>query len=242
VVIVSQSIAQRFFPNGDALNRHLSWTDPSEVAWRIVGVAADVDDERVDGQPAMTFYRPVRQFGFGGRLFVRAAGDPHALVPAVTRIIHEIAADQPVERAATLEDIRAEVLSPERVKAFVFSGFAGIALLIALVGVAGVLAFLVSARTRELGMRLAVGCPPQQLLTHVLSEGTTIATIGIAAGALGGFVLARVATRLFTSVQLPGALTVGATAAVLLAAAVVASWVPAARASRIDVIEALRAE
>jgi putative ABC transport system permease protein len=241
VVIVSQSIAQRFFRNGDALNAHLSWTDRKEP-WRIVGVAADVDDEHVVGQPAMTFYRPVQQFGFGGRLFVRASGDPHSLIPTVTRIIHEIAADQPVERPATLEEIRAEVLSPERVNAFVFSGFAGIALLIALVGVAGVLAFLVNARTREFGLRLAVGCQPRRLLTHVLSEGTTIATIGIAAGALGGFVLSRLATSFFASVQLPGALALGAAAGVLLAAAVVASWMPAARASRIDVIEALRSE
>jgi hypothetical protein len=242
VVIVSQSIAQRFFRNGDALNAHLSWTDPREIPWRIVGVAADLDDEHVVGHPAMTFYRPIRQFGFGGRLFVRTSGEPHALVPMVTRIIHEIAADQPVERPATLEEIRAEVLAPERVNAFVFSGFAGIALLIALVGVAGVLAFLVSARTREFGMRLAVGCPPRQLLAYVLSEGTTIAAVGIAAGALGGFVLSRVAASFFTSVQLPGALAAGAAAALLLGAAVLASWVPAARASRIDIIEALRAE
>jgi len=241
VVIVSQSIAQRFFRNADALNAHLSWTDGKE-RWRIVGVAADVDDEHVGGQPAMTFYRPIQQFGFGGRLFVRASGDPHALVPTVTRIIHEIAADQPVERPATLEEIRAEVLSPDRVNAFVFSGFAGIALLIALVGVAGVLAFLVSARTREYGLRLAVGCPPRQLLAHVLSEGTTIAGIGIAAGALGGLVLSRLATSFFASVQVPGVLAVGVAAGVLLAAAVAASWMPAARASRIDVIEALRSE
>ncbi len=109
--------------------------------------------------------------GVAGRLFVRAAGDPYALVPAVTRVIREISADQPVERAATLEDVRAEVLSPERLNAFVFSGFAGIALLIAVVGVAGVLAFSVSARTREFGVRLAVGSAPRQLLARVLSRG-----------------------------------------------------------------------
>jgi putative ABC transport system permease protein len=160
----------------------------------------------------------------------------------VTRTIHEINADQPVERAATLDEVRSEVLSPERVNAFVFSGFAGIALLIAVVGVAGVLAFLVSARRREFGMRLAVGCSPRHLLLHVLSEGTTIAAIGIAAGALGGFVLSRVAAGFFASVQMPGVLAVAAAATVLLAAAVVASWVPAARAARIDVIEALRSE
>src|SRR6058998_1141733 len=156
---------------------------------------------------------PVRQINYGGRLFVHAAGDPYALVPAITRVIRNISAEQPVERAATLEDVRSEVLSPERVNAFVFSGFAGIALLIAVVGVAGVLAFSVSARTREFGIRLAVGSAPRHLLGRVLSEGVVIAAIGIAAGAAGGFVLARAAAGFFGGVQLPGAVPVlGATA------------------------------
>ena len=243
VAIVSQSLAQRFFPNGDALNRHLFLTDSSSSDFgRVVGVVPDVEDEHLAAQPAVTIYRPVRQFGFGGRLFVRTALDPHTLVPPITRTIREIAVDQPVERPATLEEVRAEQLTPERVNALVFSGFAGIALLIAVVGIAGVLAFSVSARTREFGLRLAVGCSPRALLTHVLSEGTAIAVIGIGAGAAGGFVLARVATSVFAGVQLPGALAVGAAAVVLLAAALVASWLPAARASRIDVMEALRSD
>ena len=123
-----------------------------------------------------------------------------------------------------------------------FSGFAGIALLIAVVGVAGVLAFSVSARTREFGVRLAVGSAPRQLLTRVLSEGVVIAAIGIAAGAAGGYVLARVAARLFGHVQLPGAVPVLGAAAVLIGAAIVASLIPAARASRVDVMQALRSE
>jgi len=105
-----------------------------------------------------------------------------------------------------------------------------------------VLAFSVSARTREFGMRLAVGCSPGALLTHVLSQGAAIAAVGIAAGAAGGWAVSRVATKFFTSVQLPGPLAVGAAAAVLMIAALVASWLPAARAARIDVIEALRSE
>ena len=245
VSIVSQSVAQRLFPNGDAVNRHMWWTDPyfgKPVPRRIVGVVADVDDENVVRGPALTVYHPVRQMGVAGRLFVRAAGDPYALVPAVTRVIREISADQPVERAATLEDVRAEVLSPERLNAFVFSGFAGIALLIAVVGVAGVLAFSVSARTREFGVRLAVGSAPRHLLARVLWEGALIAAIGIAAGAAGGYGLARVAARFFEHVQLPGAVPVLGAAAVLIGAAVVASLMPAARASRVDVVQALRSE
>ena len=248
VTIVSQSVAQRLFANGDAVNRHLTWTDPvfsiygKPVPSRIVGVVADVDDENVVPGPALTIYQPVWQMGVAGRLFVHAAGDPYALVPAVTRVIREISADQPVERAATLEDVRAEVLSPERVNAFVFSGFAGIALLIAVVGVAGVLAFSVSARTREFGVRLAIGSAPRHLLAGVLSEGVRIAAIGIAVGAAGGYVLALVAARFFATVELPGALPVIGATAVLICAAIVASLMPAARASRVDVLQALRSE
>ena len=128
--------------------------------------------------PALTIYHPVQQMGVAGRLFVHAAGDPYALVPAGDAHHSRDVGDQPVERAATLEDVRAEVLAPERLNAFVLSGFAGVALLIAVVGVAGVLAFAVSARTREFGVRLAVGSTPRHLLLRVLSEGAFIVAIG----------------------------------------------------------------
>jgi predicted permease len=246
VVIVSQSVAERLFPSGEALDRKMWWVDPyfgpKPLPRRIVGIVADADDENVVGRSAMTVYHPVRQVGVGGRLFVRAAGDPYALVPAVTKVIHGIAPEQAVERAATLEDVRAEVLSPERVNAFVFSGFAGIAVLIAVVGVAGVLAFSVSARTREFGVRLAIGSAPRHLLTRVLSEGLMIAVVGIVAGAIGGYALARAAAKIFDQVQLPGPLTVVAAATLLVAAAIIASLLPAARAARVDVLQALRSE
>jgi predicted permease len=244
VAIVSQSFAQRLFPNGDAINRKLWWgqRDSETAARRIVGVVADVDDENVVGAPAMTVYFPFRQAGLVSRLFVRASGDPYALVPAVTRIIRRLSADQAVERAATLEDVRGEVLAPERLNTFVVSGFAGIALLIAVVGVSGVLAFSVSARTREFGIRLAVGSAPRHLLMRVLLEGASIVAFGIAAGAAGGYAFASVASSYLENVRLPGALPVLGAATVLAVAAIVASLMPAARASRVDVLRALRSE
>ena len=249
VVIVSQSLAQRMFPGGDAVNRHLMWTDPvikfidvSGGPRRIVGVVPDVDDENVIPAPAMAVYHPYEQEIFGGRVFVRARTDPYALVPPITRIIRELSAEQPVERAATLEDVRAEVLAPDRLNALVFGGFAMVALTIAVVGVAGVLAFSVSARTREFGVRLAVGSAPRHLLTRVLGEGAVIGVSGIAAGAAGGIVLARIVGSYITDVQLPGPLATVGAAAILVAAAVLASLMPAARASRVDVMQALRSE
>ena len=245
VAIVNQSVAQRLFPNGDALNRRLTPTNlgtnlGNPETSRIIGIVADVDDDNVVQEPSMIVYYPL---GHGGsRLFVRASGDPRVLIPSVSRTIREISADQAVERPATLEDIRTEVLAPERLNAFVFSALGGIALLIAVVGVAGVLAFSVSARTREFGVRLAVGSTPQDLRAGVLWDGVRTAAIGIAAGAAGGYVLARIAGGFFEYVELPGVLPLIVAAIVLIGAAIGASIVPAARASRVDVLHALRSE
>jgi ABC-type antimicrobial peptide transport system permease subunit len=126
--------------------------------------------------------------------------------------------------------------------ALVFGGFALVALTIAVVGVAGVLAFSVSARTREFGIRLAVGSAPTDLLGRVLGEGAAIAVAGILVGAIGGTVLARVVGSFIEDVHVPGVWPAVAAAAVLVAAAIVASLMPAARASRIDVVKALRSE
>jgi predicted permease len=249
VVIVSQSLAKRMFPNQDALNRRLMWTDPvmkfidvSMDGRRIVGIAADVDDENIVPGPALTVYHPFEQEIFGGRLFVHARTNPYALVPSITRIIRELSADQPIEQAATLDDIRAEVLAPDRLNALVFGGFATVALIIAVVGVAGVLAFSVSARTREFGIRLAIGSAPRHLLTRILREGAVIAVAGIAAGTVGGLLLAKIVGAYIQDVRIPGALPIAAAAGILIAAAIIASLMPAARASRVDVIQALRSE
>ncbi len=248
VAVVSQSLAQRMFPNQDVVNHHMMWTDPvlkftsfSPAPQRIVGVVADVDDENVVPGPVMSVYQPFEQAPlWGGRLFVHSRTDPYALVRPITRIIREISADQPVERAATLEDIRAEVLAPDRLNTFVFGGFAAVALAIALVGVAAVLAFSVSARTREFGIRMAIGSHPGHVLAGVVSEGALMAAAGVVAGATGGFALASLARSNFESIQMPGVVPAVASAVLLLAAAVVASALPAAHAARVDVMQALR--
>jgi len=251
VAIVSQTLARRMFPNQDPINRHVYWTDPrtkfvtglSVAPHRIIGVTADIDDVHVVPEPTLTIYTPVEEGPiFAGHLFIHTSVNPYSLVTPVTRIIREMSADQPVEHAATLEDVRAEVLTPERLNSLVFGVFAAVALLIALVGVAGVLAFSVSERTREFGIRLALGSQPRNLLRGVIIEGAVMAAAGVLAGAAFGFVVARLAGSYFLDIKMPGALPVILSAFVLLAAAVVASSLPAVRASRIDVIQALRAD
>jgi putative ABC transport system permease protein len=249
VVIISKSVAQQLFPGRDAIDRHMQWTDGvmkfigiSFEPRRIVGVVPDVDDENIIPSPAMTIYQPSDQEGWTGRLFVRAQNDPYTLVPTITRTIRELAADQPVERASTLDDVRAEVLTPDRLNAIVFGGFATLALLISVVGVAGVLAFSVSGRTREFGIRLALGAQPRSILTKVLYEGLVISSIGVAAGFLAGFGLERVIGKYIGQMALPGAIPLIASAAVILAAAVIASAMPAFRAASVDAVQALRSE
>ena len=249
VVIISQSLAQMLYPGQDAVNRTMRWTDGvmkfigiSYEPRRIIAVVPDFDDENIIPQPAMTIYQPVDQEWSSGRLFVRARQDAYALVPAITKTIHEMSADQPVEKASTLGDVRAEVLTPDKLNAVVFGGFAAVALLISVVGVAGVLAFSVSGRTREFGIKMALGAQPRNILTNVLVEGVVMAGIGVGAGVLVGFVLARIVSKYVTEINQPGALAFIASAGVILGAAVIASAVPAARAARVNAVEALRSE
>lgn len=249
VVIVSESVAKRMFPHGDAVNHELMWTDPvmkfigvSPEPRRIVGVAADLDDENIVPGPVLTVYHPFGQEIGGGRLFVHTSTNPYMLVNPITRIIRDLSVDQPVEHAATLEDVRAEVLTPDRLNALVFGGFAAVALAIAVIGVAGVLVFSVSGRTREFGIRMALGAQPANLLAAVIREGAVMAAVGIIAGGIFGYALARLAGTYVAGMRMPGVMPVVVSAGVLLGAALIASVLPAARAARIDVTQALRGE
>ena len=213
VAIISETLAQRMFPNQDA-DQSARVLDRSRVEdhrgtigqpQRIIGVAADIDDVHLVPEPTVTIYHTLEQGPlFRGRLFIHTSADPYSLVTPVTRIIREMSADQPIERAGTLEDARAEVLTPQRLNSVVFGVFAAVALSIAVVGVAGVLAFSVSARTREFGIRLALGSEPQRLFKDVIAEGAAMAAVGIVAGAVFGFVLAQVARSYFADVTMPG--------------------------------------
>jgi putative ABC transport system permease protein len=254
VVIISKSLADELYPGQDALNRTLNWTDPvikfigmSAEPRRIIAVVPDFDDENIVPQPEKTIYESSDQeVGWLGRLFVRANPaayrDAYALVPVITQMVHQMSSDQPVEKAATLGDVRAEVLTPDKLNAVVFGGFAAVALLISIVGVAGVLAFSVSSRTREFGIRIALGAQPRTILVSVLRDGAWIAVLGVGAGMALGFGAARVLGRYIAQIDQPGVMVFAGAAGVILAAAVIASAVPAYRAARVNAVEALRAE
>ncbi|HKW61312.1 MAG TPA: ADOP family duplicated permease [Candidatus Acidoferrum sp.] len=251
IAIVSETLAKRMFPGQDALGRHVYWTDPvlafipgfKKAPLRIIGVTADIDEDHVVPQPTLTVYSTFNHSPlFSGRLFIHTSVNPYSLVTPATQIIRGMSAEQPVEKAATLEDIRTKVLEPDQLNTVVFGVFAAVALTIALVGVAGVLAFSVSARTREFGIRLALGSPPQKLLAGVIAEGAVMAALGLLAGSVGGFWLARIAAGYIPDLKMPSVLPVVASAFILLAAAIIASAMPAARAARVDVMRALHSD
>jgi len=251
VAIISETLAQRMFPNQDPLNRHVYWTDPvlqfvpgiPTAPHRIIGVTADIDDLHIVPEPTLTIYSTFEQGPvFAGRLFIHTSANPYSLVTPVTRTIRGMSAEQPVEHAATLEDVRADVLAPDRLNSLVFGIFAAVALAIAVVGVAAVLTFSVTSRTREFGIRLALGSKPKDLLRGVIAEGAIMAAAGVLVGSAFGFITARMAGRYFLEVKLPGVLPVLLSAIVLMAVAVIASMLPAARAAKVDIMQALRSE
>jgi putative ABC transport system permease protein len=249
VVIVSESLAKRLLKGADPLNRHISWNDPvlkfigiSDKPRRIVGVVPDFDDTHIIPQPKMIIYQPMDQEGFSSRLFVRSDRDPKALISTITQTIRQVSPDQPVERPATLAEVRAQIVTPDKLNAIVFGGFAAVALLISIVGVAGVLAFSVSGRIREFGIRMALGAQPSAILKNVLFEGALIGIVGVVTGFVAGFALAKLAAKYVEEIQVPSATPLVIAALLILAAAVIAAALPAARASRVDAVEALRAE
>jgi len=251
VAIISETLAQRIFPGQDPINRHVYWTDPvlqfvpgiSTTPHRVIGVTADIDDQHITPEPTETIYSTFETGPiFGGRIFIHTSANPYALVTPVTRTIRGMSADQPVEHAATLEDVRAEVLTPDRLNSLVFGVFAAVALAIAVVGVAAVLTFSVTSRTREFGIRLALGSKPRDLLRGVVAEGAIMAAAGVLVGTAFGFLVTRLSARYLLDVKMPGTLPVTVSAIVLLTVAVVASMLPAARAARVDIMQALRSE
>ena len=231
------------------MGQRVAWTGevlnfiPVSGDWRtVVGVVGDTRSESLGAEAPAALYQPFEQEPGGGRLFVHAGGDPYALVPTITKIVREMATDVPVERPATLDDVRAEVMAPDRLNAIVFGGFAMVALAIAVVGVAGVLAFSVSGRTREFGIRMAIGSQPREILRQVLGEGVVMGALGVVAGIALGLIAWRLAGGIFPQVRLPGVMPIAGASIVLIVSAIGASLMPAARASRTDVLQALRSD
>jgi putative ABC transport system permease protein len=245
VAIINERMAAHLFGAEDPINRRISrqtfqgnWTP-----WaRIVGVSADTRDHGLATANVHTVYVPAAQSFPGQALVVRTTGTPGPLGRRVAEIVRGLDADRPVDNITTLEDLRSEDMAPERLNATLFSAFALLALLIAAVGVLGVLAFTVSQRTQEFGVRMALGAQQGQVLGMVLREGAFMALAALLVGTAAAAFLSRFLVGLLFGVQGTDPATYALVGLVLGVVAIVAAYVPARRATRVDPMKALRSE
>ena len=248
VVIVNESFANRFFPNEDPVGKRIAWTGellkfaPISGDWRtIVGVAGNTQDGGLDAKPDLVVFMPFAQFlALGGGLVIRADSNVADLTTAATRIVRRIAPTSPIENVMTIPQYKDRSVSPRRLNAALVSSFGILAVIIAAVGIAGVLAFSVSARTNEIGIRMSLGADAGRVQRMILKEGGVLVVAGLVLGVAGAFIAARVIQGLLFGVTPYDPMTMIAVAVVMAAIGIAACWIPALRASRIDPVITMR--
>jgi putative ABC transport system permease protein len=238
VAVISKSVAQRFWPNADPLGAKIS---PDGETWlRVVGVAGDVRDHALDQEPQDVFYVAFTQTPGPTTVLVRSSVDPAVLAKRAIAAVHAIDPDMPVDAIQTLQSIRLNSLAPRRLTASLLTLFGALALLIAATGIGGVLAFSVSQRTREIGVRLALGAQRGEVLGLVMRQGGKMVGIGLALGTVGAVWLARFMSGLVFGIGPRDPLTLAGVCLTLAAVGVIASLGPARRATSVDPVIALR--
>jgi predicted permease len=250
VVILSKSFAERLFGDRDPIGRRVAWTGevlkfiPVSGDWRtVVGVVGDTRDAGLDTDPTATIFQPFAQEEvFSGALVIRTKSNPGALQPAVLRTIRELYPRQLIENVASLEEVRDATVAPRRLNAMFIASFGTLAMIIAMVGIAGVLAFSVSSRTAEIGIRMSLGADAARVHRMVLSEGGVLLGVGLAVGVVGALMASRLMRGLLFGVAPHDPATLAGVTVIIAAVGVAACWLPAARAARVDPAVALRAE
>ncbi len=247
VVMINEALARRYFADRDPVGQRIRWTDElvrlagiSPDYRTIIGVVSDSNDFGINNPVPHVVFVPFAQHpGWSSVLFVRSTRPAAVALPAL-EAIHALEPQQPVVDVATLAQVRADAIAPQRLNAQLIGAFAILAVIIAAVGVAGVLAFSVSQRTRELGVRAALGANRRTLVVTVLAEGAVMVLAGLVLGGIAAFGLSRLAAGLLFEVTPTDGATFVTVAVVLAGVALAAAWWPARRASRIDPVTALR--
>jgi len=242
VVIINQRLADKFFPAEDPLGKRIAWTGdvlrfaPISGDWRtIVGVVGNTQDGGLDAVPRLVVFMPFAQMlAIGGGLVIRSDSNASAVTAAATRIVRRIAPTAPIEHVLTVAQIKDQSVAPRRLNAALVSSFGILAVIIAAVGIAGVLAFSVSARTNEIGIRMSLGADPGRVQRMILKEGGVLLAIGLVLGVAGAFFAARVIQGLLFGVAPHDPVTFIGVVAMMAAIGIGACWIPALRAARID--------
>jgi len=250
VVILNKSFAERLFGDQDPIGRRVAWTGevlkfiPVSGDWRtVVGVVGDTRDAGLDSDPTPVMFQPFAQEEiFSGALVIRTKSDPALLAPAAERAIRELYPRQLIENVATLEEVRDATVAPRRLNALFIASFGTLAMVIAMVGIAGVLAFSVTSRTAEIGIRMSLGADASRVRRMVLGQGGVLLATGLVVGVTGALLASRLMRKLLFGVAPYDPVTLAAVAFILTAIGVAACWLPAARAARVEPAVALRAD
>src|SRR5579859_2514477 len=246
VALINQTAAKDFWPGENPIGARIKRDDDSKPQpWiTVVGIVGDVRDSGLDEPSRPTIYYPYDQHDFFAPSYiaVRASGDPMALASAVREQIWAVDKDQPVTHAMPLEEMFDDFLAPRKIQSSLLGAFAGFALLLAVLGIYGLLAYSVTQRTKEIGVRLALGASPGDIVRSILAQGLKLASLGVVIGELGALALSRGFRNLLFGVSAVDPITLGGTALALLAVSALACYVPAHRAMRVDPVIALRHE
>lgn len=245
VVIINQNMARRFWGEEDPIGKRMKYGSPgSESPWRtIVGVVSDMRRTGFDAPVRFETFLPVSQMADGAMtLVVRTAGDPAAVIPSVRAAVRAVDPDLPLYDVQTMDQQLAGMIAQRRFSMTLLGTFAVLALVLGIVGVYGVTSYLVAQRTREVGVRIALGAEPGQLVRLVVWQGMRVAMIGLAAGLVGAVVLGRMMEGLLYGVATVDLLTLAGVTVLLVLATLVANYVPARRAARVSPLVALRSD
>ena len=253
VVLVSESMAKQFWPNEDPIGKRLTLTFFPGVVREVVGVVGDVKDRGLDSAaPVSTLYWPLSQLvvpeslgrfkGYPLQIAVRTVNDPASATASLRSVLREVAANTPLLEVRTMQSIVDESLSAQRFNMILLAAFAGLALLLAGVGIYSVLAYSVRQRVREIGVRMALGAQMHDVLRRVVVDGMKPTLLGVAIGLAVALALTRVLSTLVFGVAATDVVTFAAVSALLTVVGLIASIVPAYRATRINPLAVLRDE
>jgi putative ABC transport system permease protein len=245
VAIISETLARRYFPNQDPIGRQMKFGFPpnANVSREITGIVGDLRDVALSRKPGPMMYVPFAQAPlYGGEIVVRSASSAASVAAGIRQTVQSIDKDLPVTDIEAFPEAVGASVAQERFRTFLMSSFSGIALILAAVGIFGVISYSASQRTHEIGIRMALGAQRGAVLRLILGQGTKLALLGLGAGAVAALLLTRLMAGLLYGVSATDPLTFGAVAIVLLGVAVTACYIPARRAMRVDPIVALRHE
>ena len=245
VTIIDERLAREYWPNDDPLGKRIRFGPPEDnEPWHtIVGVVGEVRHERLDAATEKSVYLPHPQIPIGSMsLAIRTDGRPANLIAAVRSQVRELDPDQPVTRVMPMTEVVSRSVWQLRLYAALFGVFAAVALILATVGIYGVMSYAVTQRTREIGLRMALGARRQDVLKLVVGQGIILASIGVGAGLAAAVALTRLMSSLLFGITATDPITFAAVSVLLTGVALGACLVPARRAMKVDPMEALRYE